>query len=498
MHSQSPAPGPRNPLSCPRVRDTDFAAFAADRTASEWAPLRAHYPRCADCAREVAHWSRLASLLRSEEGDMGAHPSEQQLLAYQSKPGALAPGERAFLEAHLAGCAPCRSELRVLAGFDFAALAPAASAPVQGAAQTRAPGERRTGVLDTLGERLFGLASRPAWALAAVLLVVVPAAVLGWWIGRRAAPAADAPPVARIEAPDTSRLPPAPSVPEERPAPVAVAQDEPARGAPNVVEPAPTPDTAVDQGAPEVALRTGPPEPTAPERSEPPPAPPESVPLRIAALLPSELPRYVPDAALAGGSLEEVRVEPIVRGGVAGALPVLRALAPPHVGATAAPAPVLYWHLSAASPVPIEIAIFSEDDEAVSLLDLRLEPPVAAGLHVFRFSEHALRMAPGVTWHWSVALVPDRDKREEDVLAGAAVRHTPLGAELRSELDAAPRAERAHRLAAAGYWFDAFTTLSAWSEAEPLAANLRAQRAALLEQVALGELAAELGGAPVR
>lgn len=495
MHSRSPPPGPRSLLSCPRTRETDFAAFASDRSAPEWASLRSHYPRCPECAEEVARWSRLDVLLRSEGAGMAAHPSEHQLLAYQAEPAALEPEARTALEAHLAACAPCRSELRVLAGFDFAALESGAASGARGAAE--ASEERRTGVLEGLGERIFGLASRPVWAVAVLLLVVIPVALFGWWIVRSADPTAEAPPsVARSEIPEPRRpetVPDAPAaVPDAVATPdaVASAQDDPAAERSEMLEPASRPDATAQPDASAVAEQNVTP---APEQSDPAPVAPEPAlePVQIAALLPAELPRYVPDAELAGGSLEVVRVEPVVRAGSAG-LPRLRALAPPHTGASADPAPELYWHLSAPSPVPVEIAIFSADDEAVPLLDLWLEPPVAAGLHEFRFSDHALRMTPGVTWYWFVALVPDREKREDDVLAGAAVRHVPLSAELASALAAAPRAERAHRLAAAGYWFDAFATFSAWSDAEPQAANLRAQRAALLEQVELGDLAAQL------
>ena len=45
--------------------------------------------------------------------------------------------------------------------------------------------------------------------------------------------------------------------------------------------------------------------------------------------------------------------------------------------------------------------------------------------------------------------------------------------------------ERAHQLAAAGYWYDAFSQLSAWLAAEPDARNLRAARDALLVQAGL-------------
>lgn len=218
-----------------------------------------------------------------------------------------------------------------------------------------------------------------------------------------------------------------------------------------------------------------------------PDAPATAEPTRIAALLPAELPHYRPDASLAGGSLESVRVASLVRSG-AQPLPALHALAPEHVGATAEASPVLYWHLSAESGVPIEIAVFSEEDDATPLVEAWLEPPVAAGLHAFRFAQHGLELEPGQTYYWFAALVPDRANREHDAVAGAALRHTPLADALRARLSAAPPAQRAHVLADAGYWFDAVATYTAWLAAEPGAAKLRAQRAALLEQVGLGAL----------
>jgi len=447
-------------VSCPRTPETDFAAFAADRHAPQFAALRDHYPRCRDCADEVARWSRMLGALREEEARVSEHPSPERLLAFQSTPADLAPSERAALEAHLASCAPCRGELRVMADFDFAAL---------GAPASPRPG--RVGWLSTLGERLFGRPLQPALALLSLLAVALPIGLLAWWLAARPEGESRVPPVARVAeapAPTPERVAPGPE-PEPRPAPVAVANEPtPAREFPPPAvpeEPAPTAPAPV---------------PIAP--TEP------AAPLKIAALLPAELPRYRPDASLAGGSLEPVRVASLVRSGEK-PLPALDAFAPEHVGATAEASPVVYWHLSAPSEVPVEIAVFSEDAEGTPLADVWLEPPVAAGVHAFRFAEHGLELEPGRTYFWFAALVPDRANREHDAVAGAALRRTPLSAEVRARLDATPPAERAHVLADAGYWFDAFTTYATWLAAEPGAANLRAARAALLEQVGLGALA---------
>ena len=74
------------------------------------------------------------------------------------------------------------------------------------------------------------------------------------------------------------------------------------------------------------------------------------------------------------------------------------------------------------------------------------------------------------------------------MVVGAALRFAPASAALERQLGAQPAALRAHVLAEAGYWYDAFDTLSRWIVREPEAPRLRAHRAALLEQVELAPL----------
>jgi hypothetical protein len=223
-------------------------------------------------------------------------------------------------------------------------------------------------------------------------------------------------------------------------------------------------------------------------REETPPAAPAEQPLQLAVRVPAEVPVYRPEPGLAGGSLASERSSPGIRAGIASSLPEIRALGPEHVGATTSAAPALYWFLSGASSVPVEIKLTSERATG-PLLDLYVEPPVGAGLHALRLERHGVDLEPGVTYRWFVSLVPDPAHRDADLVSGAAVRRSLATDALTEQLAAAAPAERAHVLAAAGYWYDAFDTLTRWIQEEPAAERLREHRAALLEQVGLAGVA---------
>ena len=360
------------------------------------------------------------------------HPSAAQLLAIQQDPGSGSAEERAAIEAHVAECRQCRSELAVLRSFDSDPLTRAAPA----AARTRT----------SLWGVLFTGLSRPAFAISLSIGLLVAGVLAIPWFGGEPASAPPIPPVAAVEEP-------APEAADEEPEP-QIAQEEP---------PQPAPDA----------------EPAPPELLAPGEPPPAEQPLQIAALVPEETPAYHPDAALAGGSLESRRSAPA---GVASGLPEVRALGPEHVGATSNASPTLYWFLSGPSRVPVEIRL-AADDAAEPLLELRLEPPVGAGLHNLRLDRRGIRLEPGVTYRWFVALIPDPANRDADLVSGAAVRMAPAGSL------AGPPAGLAHALAAAGYWYDAFDTLTAWIQKDPSSERLREHRAALLEQVGLSGVA---------
>ena len=98
-------------MTCGESMTLDLAEFLARPTAPEFAIFRAHYPRCVECAAEVRAWTELHASLSE-----ATHPSPDMLLRYEG--GRLADADRHRLAQHLAGCAPCRDELRALAVFD--------------------------------------------------------------------------------------------------------------------------------------------------------------------------------------------------------------------------------------------------------------------------------------------------------------------------------------------------------------------------------------------
>jgi hypothetical protein len=415
----------------------------------------------------VAQWSKLTAVLQNPgpEAESG-HPPEEQLLAYQAHPSELESVQRSAIETHLSGCGACRSELAVLRGFDFAQLEVPKSAP----AEAPPVWTRLVDAIVPLAESLFGAVPRPALALALLLVFLVPASFVMW---RALTPSSGDTqgrvPIAQVE----ESLPEAPiGEPGRAAGELRIAED---RAAPSLVEeplePGPM-QKAPDAGR--LALQEDPEAPSVvrpvqdlPEAivavDEPsrqpvaPPALPQSIPeavpapelpgieapelrsFQIAALIPPAAPLYQADPLLAGGSLETVRGSTLIRAG-AGALPSIRALGPEHVGATIESSPTLYWFLDGASDVPVEITL-GDADAVEPLLELRIEPPVRAGLHPLRLAEQGVALAPGVTYDWFVTLVPDSERRDADVLSGAAVRRAPSGAELAARLEAAGPAE---------------------------------------------------------
>jgi hypothetical protein len=447
-------------VPCNRVQEIDVAEFAVDPRAPAWAEFRDHYPRCPECSREVARFATLRAALTSEVAGVSAHPSEAQLLALATTSSRFAADERTRLEAHLAGCAPCRTELAVVRGFDFTAVA--------------SP-QRRPRWRDWLGGPLVLALPRPALLALAVVLLAVPAGVLLWRSTR-----------------ETRALPGPPTAKVERSAPVAVAAKTP-----------PEPSLAIREEPPAAPDATARPEPTQiakqpsvaahppiakqpPKRDVPEAIPSEPPrPVEIAALLPTEAPRYAPGALADGPSL---RIGGTARGlGPGAAAP--EALAPAHLGASTRESPNLYWFLPKATSSPVEVTVI-DPGAATPLLEMTLQGPLEAGVHRVKLAEHGARLKPGVDYRWFVALVSDPERRSQDLVSGAAIRYTPPGPEQSARLSAAPPARAAHLYAESGLWYDAFDQLSSWLAIEPGAARLHDHRAALLEQVGLGDAAA--------
>ncbi len=170
--------------------------------------------------------------------------------------------------------------------------------------------------------------------------------------------------------------------------------------------------------------------------------------------------------------------------------PRIAVLAPDHIGLTTRAQPALAWFLSAETTAPVELTVIA-DGAVAPLVVKQLPSPQRAGIHVVDLAELGVQLAEGTTYDWYVALVLDPNARDADVVAGGAIARRAPTPELVAELAADEPSYRV--LARHGIWYDAIADLSAAVDAAPSGTPaghaLRAERAALLEQVGVGAVA---------
>jgi hypothetical protein len=167
--------------------------------------------------------------------------------------------------------------------------------------------------------------------------------------------------------------------------------------------------------------------------------------------------------------------------------PTVAVLVPDHTGLTIQEQPTLYWFLSRPTSLPIELTVI-EVNAVTPMLETRLSTPERPGVQRISLADHGLRLVPGSIYKWYVALVADSNYRSKDILAGGLIQRVePKDV----RLEATPRDHLAAPgiYADAGVWYDAIASISALIERSPGDPVLRTQRAALLDQVGLREIA---------
>ena len=174
--------------------------------------------------------------------------------------------------------------------------------------------------------------------------------------------------------------------------------------------------------------------------------------------------------------------------GLCSELTFLCVLAPDHVGLTVREQPRIYWFVSKLTPYPIEFTII-ENKAVKPLLEKRIGSPEKPGVQDIRLSDFGVHLRQNVQYKWFLALVIDPDRRSKDILAGGVIERVEFPETLRAKLDEAGK-ERAHYVyAEAGIWYDTLAAISDLMDASPNNTVLRKQRASLLEQVGLPEIA---------
>ena len=174
--------------------------------------------------------------------------------------------------------------------------------------------------------------------------------------------------------------------------------------------------------------------------------------------------------------------------GAADAVPFLCTLVPEHVGLTVSPEPVLCFFLEEATNFPLEFTII-EHHGISPLVETRIAPPLSAGIHLVRLTDYGKQLKQGVKYKWFVALIPDEEHRAKDVLAAGAIERVAFQDDLRQKLKQADAVAISSIYAETGIWYDALAHLSREIAQNPGDKGLVRQRAFLLEQVGLSEVA---------
>ncbi len=218
---------------------------------------------------------------------------------------------------------------------------------------------------------------------------------------------------------------------------------------------------------------------------------------------PNATPIYQAPKASSEGRVRTARLEPLpiyiapldlgsprqgVSGGTrsGGRVATIHVLAPDHVGLTTESQPVLYWYLGQDTGDRIDVTL-RDQDSVEPLLDVRLPAPQAAGIHAFRLADYGVQLEPGRDYQWFVSIVPDPERRSRDFISGAWIRRKQRSGALTKRLQ---REEPVIVYADESLWYDALAAVSQDIESDPAAKLPRAQRAALLSQVGLAEVAA--------
>jgi len=165
----------------------------------------------------------------------------------------------------------------------------------------------------------------------------------------------------------------------------------------------------------------------------------------------------------------------------------LYVLAPNHVGLTIQKKPNMYWFISRVTSYPIELTII-ENRAITPVLEKHIAHPEKPGVQCIRLADYGVYLQKNVPYKWFVALIPDRDQRSKDILAGGVIERIDCPEFLYEKLDDADEARASHVYAKAGLWYDALAAISELIDASPNDEILIKQRASLLEQVGLPEI----------
>jgi hypothetical protein len=195
------------------------------------------------------------------------------------------------------------------------------------------------------------------------------------------------------------------------------------------------------------------------------------------------MPVYKPPQRGTPGS----RVAAGTRGETDGSI-ILSALVPDHIGLTMQEQPALYWYISQSTRYPVEFTFIASQSE-MPLVEKRIEGAIAAGIHNVQLADYGIRLKTGTVYRWFISIVKEPDHRSKDIVTGGEIERIDPPAELRARLDREGKNDAPGIYAEAGLWYDALSAVCDLIDAGKDKAAFEQQRASLLEQVGLSDIA---------
>jgi hypothetical protein len=182
------------------------------------------------------------------------------------------------------------------------------------------------------------------------------------------------------------------------------------------------------------------------------------------------------------------RVDGVFRGGPDGGQ-IVKVLAPAdHVGETVKKRPALYWFLSSPTSYPI---VFTLEDtgQYKPVVERTLPAPTKAGIQMIRLSDFDHILEEQVQYRWHISIVVDPESRSKDIHAMGLIERRPYTEDLFLNTSCRDSRDAICLYADAGLWYDAIAVISDLIFAQPKDTTLRLQRASLLDQIGLPDVA---------
>jgi len=146
--------------------------------------------------------------------------------------------------------------------------------------------------------------------------------------------------------------------------------------------------------------------------------------------------------------------------------------------------PALFWFIAQPASKPVDVMI-TDEGNTQRLLDVRMLPPIRAGIHKLELKDYGIRLQHNTTYQWKIILQGNTPGDNSYTTSGWIMRVSPPSnvaaiAQLPSMTSTPPRP-----LVEAGLWYDAVWALSERIQTQPTDTTSLIQRADLFEQVGL-------------